>query len=63
MGIKLDKDPLATEQDNYFTKIVNDLAAWPRNPTNNSKFRNCLFGATNIVKTSDKEKYFYSRYR
>ena len=54
MGIKLDKDPLATEQDNYFTKIVNDLAAWPRNLTNNSKFRNCLFGAANIVKTSDK---------
>ena len=33
MGIKLDKDSLATEQDNYFTKIVNDLATWPRNPT------------------------------
>ena len=28
--------------------------------TNNFKFKNCLFGATNIVKNSDKEKYVYS---
>ena len=41
---------------------VNDLDAWPRNPTNNFKFKNCLFGATNIVKNSDKEKYVYSGY-
>ena len=27
------------------------------------KFKNCLFGATNIVKNSDKEKYVYSGYR
>ena len=55
MGIKFDKDPLAVEENNYLTKIVNvyilyELAAWPRNPTNNFKFKNCLFGATNIVK-------------
>ena len=61
MGIKFDKDPLAVEQNNYLTKIVNvyivyDLAAWTRNPTNNFKFKNCLFGATNTVKNSDKEK-------
>ena len=42
------------------TKIVNacivyDLYAWPRNPTNNFKFHNCLFSATNIVKSSDKK--------
>ena len=42
--------------------LVYDLAAWPRNPTNNFKFKNCLFGATNIVKNSDKEKYVYSGY-
>ena len=46
MGIKFDNDPLAVEQNNYLTKIVNvyivdDLAAWPRNPTNNFKFKNC----------------------
>ena len=26
----------------------------------NFKFKNCLFGATNIVKGSDEEKYVYS---
>ena len=25
--------------------------------------KNCLFGATNVVKNNDKEKYVYSRYR
>ena len=66
MRIKLDKDPLAVK-NNYLSKIVNvyiayDLDAWPRNPTNNFKFKNCLFGATNIVKNSDKEKYMYCGY-
>ena len=40
--------------------IVYDLDGWPRNPTNNFKLKNCLFGATNIVKDNDKEKYVYS---
>ena len=67
IGIKFDKDALAGEQNNYLSKIVNayivyDLDAWPRNPTNNFKFNNCLFGATNIVTISDKEKYTYSGY-
>ena len=42
--------------------IVYDLVAWPRNATNNFKFKNCLFGVTNIVKDNDKEKYVHSRY-
>ena len=42
--------------------MVYDLDPWPRNPINNFKFRNCLFGATIIVKTSEKEKYVYSGY-
>ena len=67
MGIKFDKDPLAVEQNNYASRIVNvsivyDLDAWPRNPTNNFKFKNCLFAATSVVKHSDKEKYIYSGY-
>ena len=67
LGIKFDKNPLAIEKYNYLTKIVNvyiiyDLVAWQRNPTNNFKFKNCLFGATNIVKNSDKEKYVYNGY-
>ena len=68
IGIKFDKDPLAVEQNNYLIKIVNvyiayDLDAWPRNPTNNFKFKNCLFGAISMLKNSDKEKYVYSKYR
>ena len=67
MGIKFDKDPLAVEQNNYASKIVNvyivyDLDAWPRNPTNNFKLKNCSFGATSVVKNSDKEKFVYSGY-
>ena len=67
IGKKIDKDPLAAEQNNYLSKIVNvyivyDLHVWLRNPTNNFKFKNCLFGATSIVKSSDKEKYVYSGY-
>ena len=67
IGIKFDKYPLALEQNNYLTKIVNvyivyDLDTWTKNPTNNSKFKNCLFGASNIVKNNDKEKYVYSGY-
>ena len=58
IGIKFDKDPLTVEQNNYLTKIVNvcivyDLDARPRYLTNNLKFKNFLFGATNIVKNSD----------
>ena len=67
IGIKFDKYPLAVEQNNYLTKILNnyiayDLDAWLRNTTNNFKFKNFLFGATNMVKHSNKEKYLYSGY-
>ena len=33
-----------------------------KNPTNNFKFKNCLFGAASVVKNGDKEKYVYSGY-
>ena len=67
IGIKFGKDQLAVEQNNYFSKIVDvyiayDLDAWPKSPTNNFKFKNCLFRATNIVKNSDKEKNVYCGY-
>ena len=42
--------------------LVYDLAAWSINLTKNLKFQNCLFRATNVVKTSDKEENLYSRY-
>ena len=64
MGIKFDKDPLTVEQNNYLTKIVNvyivyDLDAWQKTLLRNFKLKYCLFGATNMVKNSDKEKYVY----
>ena len=67
IAIIFDKDLLAVEQNNYLTKFENvyvvfDLDARPRNPTNNFKFKNCLFRATNIVKNSDKEKCVCSGY-
>ena len=54
MRIKLDKDPLVVEQNNYASKIVNvyvvyDLDIQPRNSTNNFEFKNWLFGATSVV--------------
>ena len=30
---------------------------WTKSPTNNCRFKNYLFGATSIVKNSDKENY------
>ena len=49
------------------TKIVNvyivfGLDAWPKNLAHSFKFRNCLFGATNKVRNSDKEKNVCSGY-
>ena len=63
--ITFNKDSSAVELNNYLCKIVNvdivyDLDTWSRNPTNNLKFKNCLFAAINIVRNSDKEKYVYS---
>ena len=63
MGIKFDNEPLAVEQSNYLTKIVNiyivyELGAWPIITTNNFKFKSSLFGATNIVKTAIKKSIY-----
>ena len=62
--IKCDKDYLAVEQNNYFTKIVKvyiayDLDAWTRNPSN---LKTAYLEQQIIVKNSDKEKYLYSGY-
>ena len=61
VGIKFDKDLLTVEQNNYKMKVANayivyELDPWPINSVNNFKLKNCLFGATSIVKNSDKEK-------
>ena len=50
LDIKFDQNK-AVKRNNYLTKIVNvyivfDLDACPKSPTNNFKFKNCLFGAS-----------------
>ena len=60
--IRLEKD---LEQNNYLTKFLNvykvyDFYVWPRNPNNNFKYKNFLFGSTSTVKNRDKEKCVYS---
>ena len=67
IGIKLDKEPLAIEQNNYLTKIVNiyifyDLDAWPKIPLINFTIKSCLFGEISIIENSHKEKWVYSGY-
>ena len=64
MGIQFHRNPLVVEQTNCLIKIVNiyivcDLAAWPQNLSNNYKFKNSLFGATNIVKKMVIKKIMY----
>ena len=66
-SVKPDEYPLILEQSCYATKIVNtsivyELNASPRNPFDNLTLKNCLFGATNIVKNSNEDKWFYSGY-
>ena len=63
MGIKFDKDPLAVEKNNYASKIVNvyivyDLDAWPRNSTNNFKFKNCFLRLTSVIKIVIKKSMY-----
>ena len=67
IGIKFDKDPLAVDQNQLLDQYCNCLdCLWFRwmakNSPQNFTLQNCLFGATNIVKNSDKEKYVYRGY-
>ena len=64
---KINKDPLAEEQNNDTTKIVNayivdDLDTWPNNPLRSFTLKSWLFCVTNIVKNNDKEKSVYNGY-
>ena len=65
-GIKIEiqfNTPLVAEQKNYSSEnvyTVYDLDNWPNNPLRNFTLKNCLFGAFNIGKNNDKEKYVYS---
>ena len=40
--------------------FVHDLDSWPKIWLRNFTSKHFLFGATNIVKNSDEEKYVYS---
>ena len=67
IGIQFNNTPLVVEQKNYTIKILNvyivyDRDNWPKIPLRNFTIKNCLFGANNIVKNSDKEKYVYRGY-
>ena len=68
IGIKFDKERLATKQNNYLTKVVNAwivyyLDACSKNPANSFKLKISLLGETNVMKSSDNEKWVYSRCR
>ena len=61
IGIPFNKTPLVVDRNNYATKIVNSyilycLDNWLKIPLRNFTLKNYLFGATDIVKNSDKEK-------
>ena len=60
MHSKSFKEALAAEKINYAIKIINayivyDLDSWPKNLLTNFKLKKYFFGATNIVKSNDKE--------
>ena len=42
--------------------IAYELHDWAEIPLKNFTLENCLFGATNITKNSDKDKWVYSGY-
>ena len=65
--MQFDYTPLVVEQNNYTKETVNvyivyDLDYWPKIPLRKFTLKNCLFGATNILRNSDREKYVYSGY-
>ena len=62
IGMQFNNTSLVIEQNNYTSKIINvfivyDLDNCPNNLLRNFTLKSCLFGATNVVKTNDKEKY------
>ena len=62
MKIKFERDTLAVGQSNYSTEIVNayifdGLDNWESNSLIIFTLKNCLFGASSIVKTIGKEMW------
>ena len=46
----------------YKIGLAYELYDQPKISLKNSTLKNCLFGATNIVKNNDKDKWVYSGY-
>ena len=62
MRIKFSTDLLAVEQNNYLNKIANDYNVYESYNWSKIPLKNFLFGAINIVKNSNKDKWVYSGY-
>ena len=61
------KSILVVEQNNYVTEIVYACIVYhlddsPKSSLNNFALKNCFFGVTNIVKSSDNSKYVCNSY-
>ena len=59
IGIQFSNSILFAEQNNQATKIINaytvyHLDVWRKTPLSNLTLKNCLFGATNIRKSSNR---------
>ena len=40
----------------WYARVIYELDAWPKIPVDHFKLKNFLYGATDIMKNSDKEK-------
>ena len=62
IALKLNSTPLILDRNSYIAKIVNvcivcDLDYWRKDPVRSFTQKGCLFGETNTVKNSDREKF------
>ena len=67
IGIKFDGDPLVAEQNSFVAETVNaciayELSTWPNNLLDNFTLKNCLFGASNILKNNGKNRWVFCGY-
>ena len=67
IGRQINNTSLVVDQNNYASKFVNayivyHLDNWPKTLRNKFTVKIWLFGATIVVRSSDKSKYVYSGY-
>ena len=65
IGTQFNNTPLVVEKNNYTRKILKRIRfrLLAKNSAQKFYIKKLFFGATNIVKTNDKEKYVHSDYR